>query len=78
MIDDGDLGPFIPVIDSLIVGNPGLNQLTITQGFVEESIGKSFRIKVVAFNREGQTDSDIADIVLGDRPLAPINEPRKV
>ena len=50
----------------------------ITSPFTSTSIGENFRIKVHAYNREGETDSDIANIVLGDVPLAPTLAPVKV
>lgn len=64
--------------DVAVRNNPGLHQLTITRGFDSTSIGREFQVKVVAFNDEQQTDSDIANIILGDRPLVPENEVRKV
>jgi hypothetical protein len=52
--------------------------MTITRGFTSSSIGSEFQVKVVSFNDESQTDSDVANIVLADRPLAPQNGVRKV
>jgi len=42
------------------------------------SIGKEFRAKVLTYNIEGSTYSDIASITLADVPSAPSNVVRKV
>lgn len=52
--------------------------MVITEGFTTDSIGKQFRVKVLASNIEGSTYSDIATIVLGDKPSAPENPVRKL
>lgn len=64
--------------DLNVRNNPGLHQMTITRGFTSDSIGQEFKVKVISFNDESQTDSDIANIVLADRPLPPQNGVRKV
>jgi len=44
----------------------------ITSVFDATSVGKEYRVKVTALNIEGETDSDIANIILGERPSAPL------
>lgn len=58
--------------------NPGLHSLVITSPFTVASIGLSYRVKIVSFNVDGQTDSAVATIVLGDVPSAPTTLVQKV
>jgi hypothetical protein len=50
----------------------------ITSAFDSSSIGKTFKVKVLCYNVEGETYSDTASILLADMPLAPENGVRKV
>ena len=43
-----------------------------------QSVGKLFRVKVLAYNVESETFSDTASLTLGDVPSAPLNKVRKV
>lgn len=73
-VDDGQLGAFTEVNiadDPNVRGNPGLHSLTITSPFTLASIGTSFRVKIVSYNVDGETESAVATIVLGDVPDAP-------
>lgn len=57
--------------DPAVRNNPGLNELEINSIFDSNSVGLEYRVKITAFNIEGETDSDVANIILGDVPLAP-------
>lgn len=72
-VDDGQLGTFTEVNsadDPNVRGNPGLHSLVITSPFTVASIGLSFRVKIVSYNVDGETESAVATIVLGDVPDA--------
>jgi hypothetical protein len=42
------------------------------------SIGESFRVKIVSYNVDGETESAVVTIVLGDVPDAPATVVEKV
>jgi hypothetical protein len=81
-VDDGNQGDFTEVnqdLDPLVRDDPGRHELTITSPFTDPSaVGLTFRIKVLCYNIEGSTFSDIASIILADVPTAPQNLPRKI
>lgn len=55
-----------------------MHRLTITSPFTIASIGLTFRVKVVSFNIDGETESAVASVVLGDVPNAPSTLVEKV
>lgn len=51
----------------------------ITSPFTDPTaVGKTFRVKVLCYNVEGETYSDTSSILLADSPLAPLTQVRKV
>lgn len=80
-IDDGQQGTFSEVNsvdDPNVRGNPGLHSLVISSPFTLASIGESFRVKIVSYNVDGDTESAVGTIVLGDVPDAPATVVEKV
>lgn len=81
-VDDGIGGPFTEVNtdnDALVRNDPGRHELEITSPFTDPTtIGRTFRIKVLCYNVEGETYSDTASIILADVPAAPQTLVRKV
>jgi hypothetical protein len=80
-IDDGQLGSFTEVNsvnDPSVRGNPGLHSLVISSPFTLASIGESFRVKIVSYNLDGETESAVGTIVLGDVPDAPLTVVEKI
>jgi hypothetical protein len=80
-VDDGQLGIFNEVNsaeDPNVRGNPGLHSLVISSPFTLASIGQSFRVKIVSYNVDGETESAVGTIVLGDVPDAPTTVVEKV
>jgi hypothetical protein len=80
-VDDGQFGDFSEVNspnDPNVRGNPGLHILEISSPFTIASIGDTFRVKFVSYNLDGETESAVANIVLGDIPDAPTTIVEKV
>ncbi len=80
-VDDGQHGSFTEVNsldDPNVRGNPGLHSLVISAPFNLASVGETFRVKIVSYNVDGETESAVATIVLGDIPDAPLTVVEKV
>lgn len=80
-VDDGQLGSFTEVNsvnDPNVRGNPGIHSLVISSPFTLASIGESFRVKIVSYNVDGETESAVGTIVLGDVPDAPTTVVEKI
>lgn len=50
----------------------------ISSPFTLASIGESFRVKIVSYNVDGETESAVGTIVLGDVPDAPLTVVEKI
>ena len=76
--DDGEGGEVVTEVntdnDSEIRNNPILRQATITN-FPAGSVGQYFRYKMVAFNREGSTDSALVTVLNAGPPNTPSSAP---
>lgn len=78
-IDDGNQGPFVEANvenDINVRLQPSLSQLTITR-IAAANLGKTYQIKVRAYNPAGVTESKILGVVFAALPDAP-PVPRKV
>ena len=60
--------------DASIRDNPILRQASVTN-FPENTVGRYFRYKIEAFNREGSTDSSYVTLLNAGPPLAPTTAP---
>ena len=70
-VDDGANGDFIEAnmdLDNTVRDKPSLSQLMITR-LALTSLGKTFRIKVKAFNTAGEIESPVLGVVLASLPL---------
>ena len=80
--DNGDNSESVVEVNSAndlaVRNNPGLRELTVTN-FPASSVGKSFKFRIRAFNREGSSYSQTATFTLAGVPqapsVAPIDDP---